>query len=341
MKKIIKIVTVVILILLLVAGGVLGYFYLEKKFNEYNEAIAYRDGVIETLNTKIDNIGPLTTCYEMNYDVKSGTIIEESDLTPVEIPEKSSVGYIVDINDVLGKRYKTDLGAGTILHESLVTENELKPDSRYIDVPVEPTGIPIGLEPGDYIDVRVTFTRGQDFIAMSHKEVVQINSNIIKIVGDEIDNLTLVSLKKDKALYAGCEIYAIQYVEGGVQDSSTNYYPIRLDTLASAAQNDGFNWDNYTTSNQFNLENRELLENTLISYIDINSDVDMTKNPELFMKKLYAAAIESGNTTLMSWYQSGIEYYNNIQAGDGTGTGSSGGSSATLKGGSDVGISFN
>lgn len=336
MKKIIKIITLGVLILLLVAGGVLGYFIIEKKFNEYKEAVAYRDGVIETLNTKIDNIGPLTTCYELNYDVKSGTIIEEADLTAIEIPEKSSVGYVTDINNALGMRYKTDLGAGTILHDSLMTENELTPDSRYIDVPVEPTGVPIGVEPGDYIDVRVTFTRGQDFIAMSHKEVVQINSNIIKIVGSEIDILTLQSLKKDKSLYAGCEIYAIQYVEGGVQESATNYYPIRLDTLASAAQNNGFDWTEYEDSNQFNLENRELLENTLISYVDINSEVDMETNPELYMKKLYAEAIANGNTTLMGWYQSGLNYYNSIQNGDGQTTSSGGSNNLNL--GDQVGV---
>lgn len=335
MKRIIKIVTIVILILLLVAGGVLGYFIIEKKFTEYEEAVAYRDGVIQTLNTKIENIGPLTTCYELNYDVKSGTIIEESDLTPVEIPEKSSVGYVTDINNALGMRYKTNLGSGTILHDSLMTENELTRDSRYIDVPVEPTGVPIGIEPGDYIDIRVTFTRGQDFIAMSHKEVVQINSNIIKIVGDEIDILTLQSLKKDKSLYAGCEIYGIQYVEGGVQESATNYYPIRIDTLASAAQNDGFDWTQYADSNQFNLENRELLENTLISYVDINSNVDMTTNPELYMKKLYAEAIASGNTTLMAWYQSGLDYYNSIQNGDET---TNSGGSNNLNLGDQVGV---
>lgn len=337
MKRLIKFITVIVLIMIVAAVGFTAYLAANKKFANYEEELAYRDGVIETLNTKIDTIGGLITCYELNYDVKSGTIIEESDLTAIEIPEKSSIGYITDINEVLGKRYKTNLGIGTVLHSSLVTVNELTADSRYIDVPIDPTRVPIGLEPGDYIDIRITFTRGQDFIAMTHKEVVQINNNIIKVVGSEIDNLTLVSMKKDVALYVDCNIYAVQYVEGGVQESAVNYYPIRLDTLASAAQNKGFNWESYSESNQFNLENRELLERTIIEFAALKIKTE-TLDEKVFLDQLYAAALIDGNAIFSSWYQSGIDYYTSIQNG-GTGNGSSS-ESAILNGDQKVTSSF-
>lgn len=258
-KKILSIIIPLVLVVVLAISG----FIVFKKIDAYKSEVEYRDGVIAALNGKIDTIGALTTCYELNYDVKSGTVVEEADLSQVEMPEKSAVGYVQNINDVLGKRYVTNIGAGTVLHDSLVYENDLTGDLRYLDVVFDE--IPIGLEPGDYVDVRISFGIGQDFLAMSRKEVIQINSKVVKLVVNEKDVHTYESMNADKGEYASVRIYGTQYIQAGTQKEITNYYPIRMDALTQVVQD-----PNITGSiEQYSYASRELLESQLVSKVDM------------------------------------------------------------------------
>lgn len=306
-KKKVKVIAGLVLGLALVGGCAGAYMYVTKQFDEYEVALATRDGKLNTLQNKIDEIGPLTTCYELNYEVKGGTVIAETDLTAVEIPEKCATGYVQNINDVLGKYYKTGLGQGTVLGESMVMDYVLEGDLRYLDVTVDE--IPIGLEVGDYVDIRFRFTFGQNMMSMSHKQVVEINKNVLKLVVDERDIHSYESMQKDKAQYVGCKVSAIEYVEGGIQDSGLNYYPLRLDVLSTLVQDP--NIQNQEDLSQFKLVDRLLLEEQLISMADLEG-FNGTLEEEI--KEVYAEAIQDGEKILTAAYEEAVEYYNAIEA---------------------------
>lgn len=306
-KKKVKIIAGVVLTLALAGGAVGAYTYVTAQFEEYEVALATRDGKLTTLQNKIDEIGPLTTCYELNYEVKGGTVIAETDLTPVEIPEKCATGYVQNINDVLGKYYKTGLGQGTVLGDSMVMDYVLEGDLRYLDVTVDE--IPIGLEVGDYVDVRFRYTFGQNMIAMSHKQVVEINKNVLKLVVDERDIHSYESMQKDKAQYVGCKVSAIEYVEGGIQDSGMNYYPLRLDVMSTLVQDP--NIRDQEDISQFKLVDRILLEEQLISQADLNG-IEGTLEEEI--KEIYAESIQKGEEKLVEAYEEAVEYYNMVEA---------------------------
>lgn len=306
-KKKIKLIAGAVLTLALVGGAVGAYTYVTAQFEEYEVALATRDGKLTTLQNKIDEIGPLTTCYELNYEVKGGTVIAETDLTPVEIPEKCATGYIQNINDVLGKYYKTGLGQGTVLGESMVMDYVLEGDLRYLDVTVDE--IPIGLEVGDYVDVRFRYTFGQNMIAMSHKQVVEINKNVLKLVVDERDIHSYESMQKDKAQYVGCKVSAIEYVEGGIQDAGFIYYPLRLDVISTLVQDP--NIRDQEDISQFKLVDRILLEEQLISMADLEG-IEGTLEEEI--KEIYAESIQKGEEKLVEAYEEAVEYYNMVEA---------------------------
>lgn len=267
-KKAIGIALGVTALVAVAGGGVLTYVGVSKQFEAYELALAMRDGKLETFTQKLEEIGGLTTCYELNYDVKGGTIIAETDLTPVEIPEKAAAGYVQNINDVLGRYYKTGLGQGTILGESMVLDYVLDGDLRYLDVIVDE--IPIGLDVGSYVDIRFRFTFGQNMLAMSHKQVVGINENVLKLVVDERDIHSYESIQKDKAQYVGCKVSAIEYVEGGIQNSGLNYYPLRLDVMSTMVQDP--NIKEKEDLSQFTMVDRLLLEDQLITMVDLNGN---------------------------------------------------------------------
>lgn len=313
-KKAIPIIVGSFLVIGLAGGGLYAYQYVTGQFTEYEVAIASRDATLQTLQGKLNDIGELTTCYELNYDVKGGTIIAETDLVPIEVPKKAATGYVQDINNILGKYYKVALGQGTVLGESMVSDYELKGDLRYLDVSID--DLPIGLEVGDYVDVRFRFTFGQNFVVMSHKQVVEINKNVLKLVVDEKDIHSYESMLKDKAQYIGCRVSAVQYIEGGIQDAGLNYYPLRIESLSALVQDP--NIKSTEDISQFKLVDRELLEQQLITQADING-TDNTLEEEI--KKIYANAIQEGEEELDVAYEEAAEYYNQVEAAKALGKG--------------------
>lgn len=306
-KLAVKITGCVLLVAALGVGGFVAYNYVTDQFAVYEEAIAMRDGKIGELQGLLDEIGAMTTVYELNYDVKGGTIIDETDLTPVQVPAKAASGYVQDINNVIGKYYKTALGKGNILGESMVLDYELTGDLRYLDVAVD--GMPIGLEVGDYVDVRFRFTFGQNFLAMSHKQVVEINKNVLKLVVDEKDIHTYESMQRDKDTYVGCKISAVEYIEGGIQAAGLNFYPARIESMSTLVQDPNVK-DNEDLS-QFSLVDRELLEEQLITQADLKGSGETLEEE---IKKIYAEAILSGEEELNSMYEDAAEYYAQVEA---------------------------
>lgn len=306
-KKTIKIVAIAVGALLVVGGYALTLSYMKRQFTEYEVALSTRDGQLEQFQQKIEEIGPLTTCYELNYDVKGGTVISESDFTSIEIPQKAAAGYVQDINEVIGKYYKTDIAANTVMPECLAMDFVLENDLRYLDVVIDE--LPIGLEVGDYVDVRFRFTFGQDMIALAHKQIVDINLNVLKLVVDEKDIYTYESMQKDKAQYVGCKTSAIQYIEGAIQPSGKNYYPLRIDILATLVQDP--NIKDAEDLSQFQLINRELLEDQLISQSDLSVGGGTLEDQ---IKKIYASSIQSGEAQLNAAYNAALEYYNEVKS---------------------------
>lgn len=279
----------------------------KNKIAQLNDELSYKQGLVDSLNTQIQDIGTLTTVFELKYDVMSGTIIEEQDLEPVQIPLKSAGGFITDINEALGKRYKTYLKKGDLLTDTLTYKNDLTGDLRYIDLVCDQ--LPIGLKVGDYVDIRFQFSMGQDFIAMEHKEVIAINGSVIKIVGDAGDVHTEKSMRTDKKYYVGCQIYALQYVDGGIQSGSKIFYPMRYEELNIMAQDPNLP-DDYDFSKYY-MVSRDEFEGLIISQLRSKSN---TVDEEL------ATLIKQGVDDYQKSMEAAKQAYEAQQSGNSTGT---------------------
>ena len=103
--------------------------------------------------------------------------------------------------------------------------------------------LPMDLATGDYIDIRVMFPNGQDFIVVSKKEV-----EIPIIGGIDSDDTIWVNLSEDEILHMSCaivdsaqvngaKIYATKYTEAGMQNAATPTYPVNEST-SKLLQND-------------------------------------------------------------------------------------------------------
>lgn len=96
--------------------------------------------------------------------------------------------------------------------------------------------LPMDLETGDYIDIRIMLPSGQDYIVVSKKEVEIPNIN-----GVDSEDTIWVNLSEDEILHMSCAIinayqvrgsklYVTKYTEAGMQNAATPTYPINNST---------------------------------------------------------------------------------------------------------------
>ena len=258
-----------IVILLVITAGVALTIY------QYNKTIEeLRSENNELLVTIEDYENNMTDVYALTKDVKSGSTVEAYDISLIEVPlDAVPENAITDLSQLENKQYKIDLSVYTYLTEEMLMEGILTDDMRELDLVLDE--VPIGLEIGDYVDIRISFPLGEDFIAMSHKRVVGIFDNVIKLVINQQDFYTYEGMKTDSAIYSTTKLYAARYVEAGLQQASQTYYPVSLDILETMLLDPNIDTSDFSMV----MDNRLQLETQLCTSdkVDINDTVTHSK----------------------------------------------------------------
>lgn len=226
LKKYGVIIIIVFVVIIVVLAGVFGYL----QFDKLKKQLTDKDMQIQELESTIWSIGDLITVYAVRADVVAGKEILEEDLEPIDVPVTMATNLVSSIEDVVGKYYKISLTQGTALSYDMILESKIDDSTRYLDVVTDEN--PLGLKPGAYVDIRISMPFGEDFVAMTHKRVNSINNGILKLEVSETDIHIYNSMLVDKIIYPGTRIYAVEYVEPGVQKKAETYYPVSKNVLA-------------------------------------------------------------------------------------------------------------
>ncbi|WP_162463320.1 SAF domain-containing protein [Paenibacillus psychroresistens] len=225
---------IVLAALVLVGTNVGQYFVL---WGPKQKAITVKyDNEVAVLQATIDKVGPLVGIWTIKDGIEGispGKKVEESDLTVKEIPESFiTQSFILDPESIIGKYYRVGISAGTPLSNDLVMVDPMDDTTREFDV--VSSVMPIGLKIGDYVDYRIVYPLGEDFIVLPHKRVEAINDKTIKIKlkEDEIHyyqaSLIDYFLQSDE----GATLYLSKYVEPGIQKAAIPYYAVPKNILA-------------------------------------------------------------------------------------------------------------
>lgn len=230
-KKVIIIVSVVAVVVLLAVGGVALFIGYQNKQKAEEQALLEKQALEAEQNNEVeDNV----TVWTVKANKGIGEEIKENDLVELEMNavEAEEAGAIENIHALVGNYYMNNV----VIDEPLTSENtgdlQITPDMRKYDIILDK--IPIGLEEGDYIDVRIKFTMGQDFIALRHKKVAEINTEVLKLYCTQEDIAIYNSMLLDQSIYTGTETYATEYIDEA-QDADI-YYPVRFEILTQMLQ---------------------------------------------------------------------------------------------------------
>lgn len=214
-----------ITLILAVIGG---YFYYTKtQERELTLKEQYRAELAVLNETALLN----EEGYALKQTVERGDLITEDMLEKVTLVAAAKSEDTLDLIEVKTVDYyaKTVLQAHTVLVESMVYEEEaLGNDVREGEYAL--IDLPTKLKNDEYIDVRIQFPNGDDFILLSKKKVKDTLGLTLWMNMDEGELLSMSSAIVD-AFIEEARIYALPYVDGPMQVGSQMTYPVKKNVM--------------------------------------------------------------------------------------------------------------
>lgn len=197
--------------------------------------------------------------------VKKGEQITESMVKPVYVPAAAASKDLTTIPSLESTKYfaKTDLAAKTVLTDAFLYEEEpIGNDTREAEYAF--IELPTDLKKAEYVDIRVQFPSGEDYVLLSKKKIKKIAGITTWFNIDEGEILTMSSAIVD-AYVEGAKIYAMKYVDEHMQTKSQMTYPVKKNVLELIRES-----PNVVDIAKLNLEqqNRDRLNNSLKALSD-------------------------------------------------------------------------
>lgn len=172
------------------------------------------------------------TVYMLTRDIKSGENISVGDVKATTIETNIANSEIAQLGDLTENTMaKVDLPKGTFVAKSMITTTDEKVTNDLRIQEYNMILLPTDLEKNDYIDIRITFPNGQDYIVVSKKRVIQLSQNTVFIKMTEDEILTMSNAIVEAFIKEGSNIYANKYEDAGIQTAAIPTYPVSKDVL--------------------------------------------------------------------------------------------------------------
>ncbi len=210
----------VLLILFLAASGVFGYlFYTQKQTSD-------------TLQAELD-ANTLSVYVATTYISGGDTIkADGDDANVVKQPIRTGLDAMSYISDAeIGQSALIDIPEGQPVMYNMVTADEFEKDSRQFEISV--ANLMTTQLNNDYVDVRIMFPNGEDYIILSYKKISDLilESSVFTCQCNEDEILRMASATIDAYCTTGAYIYTTKYVASDAQEPATPNYPVKAETL--------------------------------------------------------------------------------------------------------------
>ena len=293
MRKFTINVGLIVVVIFLVALNIFTFMYWKKVNTRTAEQYTSQ---IANMEATIAGYGNEVTCYTVKSSVKAGDEITEDNIEPLTM-YSSLVNdqYVTDISEIVGQFFKIAVNPGTpIFYNSIMSENI---DDTVRDRDICLDRLTVGLEVGDYIDVRITMPYGDDYVILSHKRVYGINENSVKLYLTELEWNRYVGALVDYLLNAeyGCAIYGDKYVEPGIQQAAVEFYAVPSNIAALLQKNPNIvDKEEASSLNEW----RSSLEELLVIFRDEEDTVDSDGSKLSAGRSTYNTNIETDRKAL-------------------------------------------
>ncbi len=262
--------------LIIMALVVLALLYRIKSINDAKEAIEQlqRKVYVAASDLKSGEIIDFNTDFKMDTvqtTMDLTNVIDETDFQFLDSDGNIQIKYYDDGTEKPKEvMMKIDVPAGTIVTKDMIvaTGEEITNTQRIQEYNM--IVLPSQLKNGDYVDIRLSLPNGQDYIVLSKKQVLGTTASTIWLQVDEMEISLLSSAIVESYYYTGLKLYAVPYVEPGIQEASQITYPASPEALNLINQNPNIMeeivkeyWDKYNSVAQNRVRNFEEVLSTV------------------------------------------------------------------------------
>ena len=213
-----------VLITLIILGAVIGFLLFQMYSQKRKETEIEESKIAVYVLMKDYDAGEsiLTKNEATGATTNTGLIIKEIESDYVPSTAITSANYATLINE--DTITKIALKANTVLTSEMVVQSEeaTKNDTREQELNM--IVLPTYLAKNDYVDIRLTLPTGEDYIVTSKKKVKKTNETTMWIDMKEEEILTLSNAIVEAYQVSGSKLYAIRYVEPGIQNNAEATY---------------------------------------------------------------------------------------------------------------------
>lgn len=187
------------------------------------KALNDREAQISELQQEIDSNKQVV--YVAMQEIKAGEVIEENvNVMKNQIYTSLDTNYYMQ-EDMIGSIALLNIDAYQPISSNMVSPLKITQDSREYEINV--ANLMTDQKPDDYVDVRIMFPTGEDYLILAKKPVKNLikENSIFYTYMDEDEILRMASATIDAFTVTGAYIYTTRYVASSMQeDAIPNYY---------------------------------------------------------------------------------------------------------------------
>ena len=209
--------------------SVLGYVYYRN--NQTQITVSEVSDIKQKAIDEYLGAHPTGIIYVAAKELKSGHVLSDGDLLPAEISSAvMPIDAVTNPTQAVGKVIRCDVTASTAITNSLLYDKgEFPDDLRLMEYTV--INIPQKLEANQFIDIRIMFPNGLDYIILSKKQVTDIQratenqKEFLWISVSEEEMLRMSSAIVDASIVEEAYLYVVPYIAPDIQKKAVTTYP--------------------------------------------------------------------------------------------------------------------
>ena len=218
-KKIKRLSIFIVILTLLVLAAAGTAVYLKMTLNDTQDVLASAQEEMEA-NKKIVYV----VSTDDGFGISKGDILQEN----VNVKKQQIYSGLEDYNYIteedMGSTAVVDMYEGMTVMTNMITPLDIANDTREYELHV--VNLMVDQKENDYVDIRIMFPDGTDFLILPKKPVFNLNLEncVFWTYLNEEEILRMASATIDAYTITGTKIYATRYVESSLQEQATPNY---------------------------------------------------------------------------------------------------------------------
>lgn len=151
----------------------------------------------------------------LKKDVIQGEIIKDEDIKKTEVHKNNAPANQASKSDVVGKIAKYNIPKNIPLVEGMFSEDVLAQDMRTLEY--NTVLMPSDLAEQDFVDVRIKYPSGVDYVVLKQKKVEKIANTTMWFNVNEEEMLLMNGAEVDSFINEGSKLYAVKYTDPEAQ----------------------------------------------------------------------------------------------------------------------------